>query len=278
LAWLELSNTAARTLDTYERQAAVLLRAWPDVPFSEFTDGHLSHTLRTFPPKSRHLVKSAWNNWFRWGYKIARRIPGNPVDLLPTIRYKPQRAYDIFTEAEADALCALPSPDGELMTLLFWTGLRRGEAIALTGKRIDFGNAQLIVIDGAKGGKSRKVPLVQRALTACDQLLTLEGIGRDDYLWYTKPGGGPTKRGWAISNTAFDNWWARSLKAAGVRRRNPHMTRHTFATRLFELGLKNKEVQLLLGHESSRTTEDTYIHVSQFDLGARLREVVGDLS
>ena len=31
IAWLELGNKAARTLDSYERYAAALLRAWPNI-------------------------------------------------------------------------------------------------------------------------------------------------------------------------------------------------------------------------------------------------------
>jgi integrase/recombinase XerD len=274
LRWLEAGNIAPRTLDTYERQAAVLLRDWPDIALAEFNDGHLLHTLMKFPPKSRHLVKAAWNNWFRWGFKYSRRIQSNPVDLLPNIKYKPPRTYDLFSEVEADALCALPTPTGELMTVLFWTGLRRSEARMLTAKRVDWANRLLLVIEGAKGGKHRAVPLVQRAVVALDQLVTLEGIGPDDYLWGTKPGGGRRRREWAMSNTAFDGWWKKALVAAGVRHRVPHTTRHTFATRLRELGLELDEIQLILGHESIRTTSDTYIMSNLSKTGDRMREVV----
>jgi integrase len=209
LAWLELGNKATRTLDSYERYVAVLLRAWPTTPFDEFDDGHLAHVLKQFPPRSRHIVKAAWNNWFRWGHRT-RRISGNPVDLLPVISYKPNRAYDIFTDPEADALCALPSPDGELMMILFEAGLRRAEARRLTGKRIDFNRDQIVVMEGAKGGKSRQVPMIARLETACAELVTLEGIGRDDHVWGSRPGGSRrVKRNTPIADTTFDNWWAR---------------------------------------------------------------------
>lgn len=277
LKWLEVGNKAARTLDTYERTCAVLLRSFPNTRFEDFTDGDLMHVLALFPPKSRHINKAALNSWFKWGYKT-RRIPGNPVDLLPQIKYRPNRSYDLFAEAEADALCALPSPDGHLLTLLFWAGLRRAEARLLTGKRLDLGQAQIIVTDGAKGGKTRRVPMVGRVSVASAELLTLEGIGPDDHLWSSKPGGGPVRRHKPIGNTTFDTWWVRVLTAADVRHRNPHMTRHTFATRLYELGMKDKEVQLILGHESSRTTVDTYQHANLKDIALHMREAVGDIA
>jgi integrase len=124
------------------------------------------------------------NNWFKWG-RLTRRIQGNPVELLPEMRYKPDRSYDLYTAAETDALCALPSPNGHLLTLLFWTGIRRAEAIAMTGKRLDLDRRQILVTDGAKGSKSRIVPMVGRVSTSAAELLTLEGIGPDEFLWYT---------------------------------------------------------------------------------------------
>lgn len=277
LAWLELGNKATRTLDAYERVCAALLRAFPDKPFAEFTDGDLMHVLALYPPRSRHINKAALNSWFKWGYRT-RRIPGNPVDLLPPISYKPNRSYDIFAPAEADALCALPSPDGHLMTLLFWAGLRRAEARSLTGKRLDLAQRQVIVTDGAKGGKTRRVPMIGRVSAAAAEMVTLEGIGPSDFLWYDRPGGARrVRRVKPIASTTFDNWWSRCLGEADVRHRKPHMARHTFATRLRELGLPMEEIQQLLGHESIRTTSDTYVHTNLSAIGDHLREAVGDL-
>lgn len=277
LRHLDLGNKAPRTLDTYERVCAVLLRMFPEKAFHEFTEGDVAHTLASFPRDSRATNKAALNGWFKWGYQH-RRIPGNPVDLLPTITYKPNRSYDLFTEAETDALCALPSPDGHLLTIMFWAGLRRAECIGLTGKRLDLGHSQIVVIEGAKGKKNRRVPMIGRVSIAAAELLTLEGIGPNDYLWYSKPGGHGVKRNAPIANTSFDLWWKRVLKDAGVRHRKPHSTRHTFATRLRGLGLQMEEIQHLLGHESIRTTADTYVHSNLEAIGDHMREAVGDLA
>ncbi|MCW2977730.1 MAG: integrase family protein [Actinomycetia bacterium] len=277
LKWLEVGNKAARTLDTYERTCAVLLRAFPNTAFADFTDGDLMHVLALFPARSRHINKAALNSWFKWGY-TTRRIPGNPVALLPAIPYRANRSYDLFTEAESDALCALPSPDGHLLTLMFWGGLRRAEARYLTGKRLDLGQRQIIITEGAKGSKTRRVPMIGRVSIAAAELLTLEGIGHDDHLWGSRPGGGRVRRHRPIGNTTFDQWWVKALAAADVRHRKPHMTRHSFATRLRELGMAMEEIQALLGHESIRTTSDTYVHSNLSAIGAHLREVVGDLA
>ena len=276
LQHLALANTAARTLDTYERICARLLRNFPHKTFAEFNDGDCAYTLASYPPKSRSTNKAALNGWFKWGVRT-RRIPSNPVDLLPAIRYKPDRAHDLFTDAERDAMCALPSPDGHLLTLMFWAGLRRSECRCMTGKRLDLNQRQVVIIEGAKGGKSRRVPMIGKVATAAAELLTLEGIGPDDYLWYTRPGG-RTRRATEISNGRFDVWWQECLGRAGVRHRRAHLARHTFATNMRKLGLAMEEIQHLLGHESIRTTSDIYVLSNLDAIGDHMREVVGDLA
>lgn len=277
LAWLELVPMATRTLDAYEKYGARLLNAFPRHQFKDFTDGDLMHVLKTYPPSSRLQAKAAWNNWFRWGYKT-RRIPGNPVDLLPDVKYRPKRDYDVFTRVEQDALFALSAPDGQLQTILHLAGLRRSEAICLTGKRIDLDHLRIIVIEGAKGGKERTVPMVFDELpAACADLLGLEGINPNDHLWHTRPGGrGVVSRGKPISSTTFERWWKRCVDAAGVRYRNPHMARHSFVARLREKKVPIEDIKWMVGHESIATTEDTYSHPNMDELGRRVRSLVGD--
>ena len=66
-----------------------------------------------------------------------------------------------------------------------------------------------------------------------------------------------------FSNRGFHEWWVRIEKAAGVRHRKPHMTRHTYATDVLDATEGNiYAVKELLGHSSVRVTE-TYLHSSR---------------
>jgi integrase len=78
-----------------------------------------------------------------------------------------------------------------------------------------------------------------------------------------------------ISNTTFERWWKKAILAADVRYRNPHMARHSFVTRLRELGVKLEDIKWIVGHESIATTEDTYSHPNMDELGERIRNIVG---
>ena len=63
-------------------------------------------------------------------------------------------------------------------------------------------------------------------------------------------------------------------KKLGLSGAHFHTLRHTFATRLLELGVDVKTVSTLLGHSSARTTLDFYVH----SLGEQQRAAVALLS
>lgn len=272
LAWLDVGGYAPSTLDGYERTCADLLNAYPDLAFEDFTDTEVLAVLRRYPAKSRRIRKAHLASWFKWGYRT-RRIPANPVDMLPTIKRTPQPIIDVFTPAEQQQLEQLPLPDGPLMMLLFEAGLRRAEACQMRLARVDLQRGRVTVSDGAKGGKDRLVPMVPQLRYAIANLELVEGLDREDFLWYDKPGGGfavRVRRSKAIAVTSFGRWWARCLAAAEVAYRKPHTARHTFATRWRERGLESDDLQALLGHSSVKTTMDTYVHTTVDRLEQRM--------
>ena len=61
----------------------------------------------------------------------------------------------------------------------------------------------------------------------------------------------------------------------GERPINPHMLRHSYATRLIEAGVPIHDVAAALGHSSVATTEK-YLHVSDDRLADKLRQALTD--
>ena len=286
LEWLELGGFRSR--DAYERTAAVLMNMYPALAFGEFRHDHITACLMTFPAKSRRIRKAHLNNWFSWGYRT-QMIAANPVDFLPVMKRHAQPDIDIFTEAEQAALEALPVPDGPLMTLLFEAGLRQAEARMMRVERVDFQRGAVLVREGAKRGKDRLVPIMANLAGAMDRLITEEGLGPKDYLWYDKPGGGfavAVRRNKPIAPTSFGRWWYRCLDEAGVpyvKRNpklgieghgNPHTARHTFATRWRSRGLPLDKLSKILGHSSVAITADLYVHTGTAEIGDEMRSLL----
>lgn len=274
LSWLEIGGIRPRTLDDYSWATDRLLEAFPAKPFRGFTDGDLLHVLKQFPPRSRRVRLAAYRSWFLWGVKT-RRLNLNPVDLLPKIQRVPPTVIEVFTEKETKALKTLPTPDGQLMTVLLELGLRKGEARNLRVEDFDFERREVNLTRGTKGGKERVVVLSQECLHAIVELVTLEGLNPEDYLWATKPGGGRIRHDRPIGNSGFQIWWGQSLGLARVKYRKPHTTRHTYATVWRERGLPLDDLQLMLGHASITTTSDLYVHTQVRDVRRRMDELEG---
>ncbi len=155
--------------------------------------------------------------------------------------------------------------DAALLQLLYATGMRASEAIALTVDDVDLAEGTVRCI--GKGNKERLIPLYERAAESLRRYVE-EGRplllrGRDEpHLFLSRRGQQLTRQGlWYIVR--------RCVITAGLDGRvTPHTLRHTFATHLLEGGADLRDVQHFLGHNSVTTTQ-VYVAVSD----RRKREV-----
>jgi len=260
LVRLELEGKAVRSIYAYHRTVAALLRAYPQHDLGDFTPDDIERHLSAVPNKSRAQVRSIVNQFFKWA-TFKDRIDRNPMDKVATIRQPETPKRDIFKLPEIAALEALPSPNGQLLAIMFGTGIRKAEARHLRREHIDLDRNRLIVRHG-KGGRDRIVALMPSAAKAVADLDMLEALQPDHYLWHTFPGGGRRKmRRWPMGDTTFSRWYANQIEAAGVRYLSPHTTRHTYHELLRMAGLSLEERQAMMGHRSIRTTADIYGHL-----------------
>ena len=133
-----------------------------------------------------------------------------------------------------------------ILGLLYSAGLRRSELINLKLSNID-SKRMIINIERAKGNKERITILSPSVLV----------ILRNYYkIW--KP------REYLFEGPYFKKFTGSSVvkivrnaaNRAGIKKRvTPHMLRHSFATHLLEAGTDLRYIQVLLGHNSTRTTE-----------------------
>lgn len=273
LAWLELGGARPATIKGYRGTTDRLLNRWPELRFAEFTDEHILGVIEEANPRSRQSRRSAFANWFGWG-KRSKRLEHNPMHHVPVYKQLPQEPVEVFTEAECAILCALPEPDGTLMALLLGSGLRKSEAANLSVRRVDLENAELHVVEGAKGGHARIVPLEHRLVSSLAGYILTEGLNPDDFLWYTHPGGQKERsHRRALVGGSMHNWWVRCVEASGIPYRNLHVTRHTYATNWRRRGLVMDDVGILLGHRDIKTTKRVYDHTTIYDVRKRMEQL-----
>jgi integrase/recombinase XerD len=162
-----------------------------------------------------------------------------------------------------EAAARLPGQAGPTavaaLELLYATGLRVSELLALSPAAITAGEAMILV--RGKGGKERIVPLSPIAAAAAERLLAGQGkpAARESRRWLF-PGRDPrrpmTRQGLALL-------FKQAALAAGLDPAlvSPHVLRHSFATHLLANGADLRSLQTLLGHSAIATTE-IYTHVS----------------
>ncbi|MGG1190017.1 tyrosine-type recombinase/integrase [Solibacillus isronensis] len=133
-----------------------------------------------------------------------------------------------------------------LIEVLFATGVRRGELMAMKKKDINWEEKSIFISDG-KGKKERIVPFSRN----CAVYLSAYLESRIDDLPYVFVNSRLKRPLYGqIINTRFQ-YYSSQL---GFRV-TPHMLRHTFATHLVKMGMPYEMVQKLLGHDNPKTTQ-----------------------
>jgi integrase/recombinase XerD len=278
LAWKRLDGAAERTLDQYERDLARACILFPEKTLDTLTSEDILHVITVFPPRSQKRARAALASMFRWAI-LWGRVEKNPMDRIPRAPQPPGRYVEVFTDAEVAALTSLEDlRDRAPMAVLLNAGLRKAEARHLRAGRCSLEEHQLVIV-GGKGGKDRVIPMGERLASVLADLFLTEGIGPEQFVWY---GGRGNQLGYravirskAIGEGTFHRWWERSLEAAGVRYRNPHTARHTFATRWLKRGGRMETLSKAMGHASIATTVDLYGHLDLSDLARDLALVEG---
>jgi integrase/recombinase XerD len=165
---------------------------------------------------------------------------------------------EILERREVEALLAGcgTSPTGRrdraVLTLLWRSGLRISEALALRPVDVNLSVGTVRVLHG-KGGKARTVALDALARSALEAWLAVRPRGRGPlFCPVSKPGQ------WIHSNH-IRNRLRRLAERAGIDKRvHPHGLRHTYAIELDEEGFPLRDIRDLLGHSNVSTT-DAYL-------------------
>ena len=271
LAWLQNRDVLKKVIPlkfTPDHQAQTVNEIIDTV--ISFYDYHLRHEGME-NKLSAQLVKYVQNpgqNSRRFLYGIAdNRVSKSNILKLPVPRMR------IRTVSKEDAVILLNNctnlRDYFLLSLLFESGMRIGEALSLWLEDFDAGNLTVTLHDRGELENLAEIKTVNspRRLDCTQELMNLfmryiceyhTADVKTNHVFLKLRG---EHAGKAMDYVDVDNLFRGLRKKTGIYV-TPHMFRHTSLTLLSEAGWEPELLRQRAGHKSIFTTMDTYVHPS----------------
>lgn len=225
----------------------------------------ISYRDESKKPFSQTYLKTV-NNQFSaiMNYAVAHYgLPSNPCRLAGSIGKSRADEMHIWTQEQYEQFSAAIRKSSVKLAfdILFYTGMRSGELLALTPsdilptKRIDI-NKNFAKVKGKELFLEPKTPKAKRCISIpCflyddihEYISKLYGINNGDRIFY-------------FTKSSLEKEIKRAAEKAGLPPIRVHDLRHSHASMLIELGFTPLEIAERLGHESVKTTLDTYSHL-----------------
>lgn len=241
----------------------------------KYKEDYSQSTLQVLKAILHRSLKSAV-----YPYKHIRENPMQYVSIPKTkTKTETKKVKTITLEEFNQTLNIFPQDSFQRIVLLigFYTGMRRGEIIALTWDDIDLDNKTITVKHTLIKKKNGMFELSQpKTESSCRTIFTGNTLVRalKEHKLYQK------KMKLKYGEFYFDSDWVctkengqqvtihtmdtivRQIREALNNDFHFHCLRHTHATLLLENGANIKDIQNRLGHSQLSTTMDTYSHVT----------------
>lgn len=222
---------------------------------------HIQDFARTHAHKTTQNQLLIYNLIFKYavrkGYTIANaaRDLSVPSNLHKTKRTAPS-AEDIQRVKESTS-CTF----GMFAYWLMYTGMRRGELLALEWSDVDPLNRTISITKSVSHNSN--TPILKSTKTEASNAIIPILDALYDKIDFKKKGlVFPGPRGTHLKETEFRSRWKAYRRESGITA-TPHQFRHCFATMLFEAGIPPQEAQVLLRHAQIGTTMDIYTDIRE---------------
>lgn len=208
--------------------------------------------------------------------KVLGALQSNPFDdIKMPPRREANKGKDMFYEHdELEKFIAALNQWGHdqaipLFRLLAFTGIRKGEALALTWKDIDLDDKQIYIsktVTRKKEGLTIQTPKTRKSKRHVSiDSKTVKALQNWKEKTYTDESSlvFQNSKGSILTPSAPRKWLITVAEKAGLKPIPVHGFRHTHASLLFESGATVKDVQTRLGHADIQTTMNVYTHVTK---------------
>lgn len=225
----------------------------------------LTHRDENENPYSNTYLRELQNQLSAiFNYAVSHyNLPANPCRTAGTIGKARSDEMNIWTQEQYESFSKLvENPAVKLaLDILFYTGIRSGELLALTpsdihsDRRISI-NKNYARLNGEDLLLTPKTPKSKRSIAIPDflyddiqkHILMLREIEPNDRIFN-------------FTRQTLEYMLKKRAKEIGLPQIRVHDLRHSHASMLIELGFTPLEIADRLGHESVKTTLDTYSHL-----------------
>ncbi len=250
---LEMKRYARNTAENYCGCFARFLKHFPNMQLIEIQEEDIKTYIQRLIQNG--LSNSAINqsiNSIKFYYEVVLGMPNRFYDIE---RPRPEEKLpEVISKEEVKEMInrTYNLKHQSIISLLYSAGLRRGELLNLKISDID-GKRMTVRIEQAKGKKDRYSLLSEKLLHKLR--LYFKEYRPKKYLFEGKPG-------FPYSASSVVKIVRKAAQDAKINKNvKPHTLRHSFATHLLEAGTDLRYIQILLGHNSTKTTE-VYTHVA----------------
>ena len=172
-----------------------------------------------------------------------------------------RKEKETFSEADIKKLERDGSEAAKIVLMLIYTGMRIGELFSLPVE--DYHGAYCIGGEKTEAGRNRIIPIRPE--------------GRKYFEHFAELAEGPLLISGYSGQRVIANFRRRDyyplLTRLGIERKTPHATRHTYASRARQSGMKPEVLQKILGHANYSTTAEIYVHADIKELVAAVEAV-----
>lgn len=247
---------------------AHLIPAFGELPVSEITPATVrkwqqSLLASDYTPTYLHTIHAQLSAVFNYAMDFYN-LPSNPARRAGSIgaAKSKRRVYWTVEQYQAFLLTLRKPIHIALYTLLFWSGMRIGEALALTVEDIDLENDTVTV--SKTYVKIKGVPMLQPPKTSSsNRTIPLPGFIMDilaDFIDYTGAAGS-NRLFEGLELTGAEKALREHAILAGLEPIHIHDLRHSHASLLANLDVNPLVIKERLGHTNIATTMDIYSHL-----------------
>jgi integrase/recombinase XerD len=220
----------------------------------EKTRGNAIHTRNVRLAAVRSFARYALGHAAPEFFVHGQRLLSIPVKKAAKPRLGYMSREEIAALLGATANTWSGQRDHLLFTLLYNTGARISEALAMRGSDI---NGRSVVLHG-KGRKTRNVPLWPQTLRRLRTWSRKNALRPDQPIFANHRGAPLSRDGAAFRLDLALHAATQKCPSLATRRITPHTLRHTTAMHLLQSGVPLEVIALWLGHEHPLTTH-TYV-------------------